>query len=321
MTRLVFHPNYDLRFYGLERLHPFDSCKYGRAWNLLTESLGEPLRNATLKPAAPATVEQLRLVHSAEYLASLKSSAQVARITELAVLAAMPSALVDSHVLLPMRWATAGTILAAREALQTGFAANLSGGYHHAKPDSGEGFCAYSDIAISVAVMRQEGLLTQDDRVLYIDLDAHQGNGVCHAFFHDPRIQIFDVFNAEIYPFHDAMARSRIDEQVALSCGCDTADYLGCLRTRLPAFLNRSKEQAKARLAIYNAGTDILAGDPLGALSVSFDGILERDQIVLRELAAHRIPVVMLPSGGYTQESHRLIHQSLAHSIRELHPL
>ncbi len=321
MTRLVFHPSYDLRFFGIERLHPFDSCKYGRAWKLLEEALGEPLRQATLPPASPVSVEQLRLVHGAEYLASLTSSAQVARITELAVLGALPAALVDSHVLSPMRWATAGTILAAREALQSGFVANLSGGYHHAKPDSGEGFCVYADAAIAMAALRQEGRLTATDRVLYIDLDAHQGNGVCHAFLHDDRVQIFDVFNEDIYPQQDQTARSRIDECVPVSCGCGTRDYLKLVADRLPAFLDRAKAQGKPRLAIYNAGTDILAGDPLGALAVSFDGVIERDQLVLGELAARQIPVLMLPSGGYTEASHRLIAQSLMQTFRTLHPL
>jgi histone deacetylase 11 len=75
-----------------------------------------------------------------------------------------------------------GTILAARESLRHGLAINLGGGFHHAKPAGGEGFCIYSDIGIAVASLRADGLLDVSSRVAYIDTDAHQGNGVCHEW-------------------------------------------------------------------------------------------------------------------------------------------
>ena len=94
-----------------------------------------------------------------------------------------------------MRWAVAGSLIAAREALSTGIAVNLSGGYHHAKPDRGEGFCVFNDVAYLVHALRNEGQLTAEKRVAYIDLDAHQGNGVCHHFRADRQIFIYDAFN------------------------------------------------------------------------------------------------------------------------------
>jgi len=81
-----------------------------------------------------------------------------------------------------MRWATQGTILAAELALQNGFTVNLGGGFHHAKPDAGEGFSVYSDIGIAVAGLRARNLIGETDRIAYIDTDAHQGKE-CAMYF------------------------------------------------------------------------------------------------------------------------------------------
>lgn len=216
-----------------------------------------------------------------------------------------------------MRWATAGTILAARLALKHGLAINLSGGYHHAGPERGEGFCIYADIAIAIASLRKGGELSEADRVVYIDCDAHQGNGVCHCFADDQRVFIFDQFNSGIYPASDAAAKRRIDCAVPVPVNRRTNDYLAQLRSTLPKFLDGVGKSGDIKLAIYNAGTDLVAGDPLGCLAVSPDGVFSRDQFVLNELISRNLPTVMLPSGGYTKESYRLIARSVAYAIEQ----
>jgi len=242
----------------------------------------------------------------------------VAGILELPPLAHAPGWLLDRAVLRPMRWATQGTVVAMREAFQSGFVANLGGGFHHARPDAGEGFCVYSDIGIGICQVRREGLLPEDSRIAYIDLDAHQGNGVCHVFRGDRRVFVFDMYNAEIYPFLDHEARERIDCDVRLQSGCTDDDYLGLLERHLPAFLDSISKSQPVGLAIYNAGTDIVSGDPLGQMRVSPDAVVQRDAFVLDALRSRGIPTVMLPSGGYTDQSYRLIADSL---IRQLEPL
>ena len=153
----------------------------------------------------------------------------------------------DWRVLRPMRWATAGTVLAAREAMRTGgLAVNLSGGYHHASRDRGEGFCVYSDIGIAITMLRDAGVLAPDDRVVYVDLDAHQGNGVARVFVDDPRVFIFDVYNELIYP-RDAHARRRIDCDLPVPPGCDDGRYLSLLRAELPPFLDARRAPAGPR--------------------------------------------------------------------------
>src|SRR5258708_3631371 len=125
-----------------------------------------------------------------------------------------------------MRWAVARSLIAAREALTAGVAVNLSGGYHHAKPDHGEGFCVFNDIAYLIHCLRFEGQLEPDDRAAYIDLDAHQGNGVCHHFRTDRRVFVYDAFNRDIYPSYDIVARERVNCPVPLPAGCSGAEYL-----------------------------------------------------------------------------------------------
>ena len=108
-------------------------------------------------------------------------------------------------------------MMAARECVEHGFAVNLGGGFHHANRDGGEGFCIYSDIALAIHMLRNDGSLADDGRVAYVDLDAHQGNGVCHVFRRDDRVFIFDMYNSRIYPVSDVEARRRIDCDVPLT--------------------------------------------------------------------------------------------------------
>ncbi len=310
MPRVVYSRHYNIGFYGLERLHPFDSRKYGRAWKLLRGHFGSALRQLHVQPDRPANRDDLLLVHTAEYLAQLRDPEYVAGALEVPPLRYLPGWTVDWHVLRPMRWATRGTVLAARAALEHGFAVNLSGGYHHAKPDRGEGFSIYSDIGISATSLRADRLIGETDRVVYVDTDAHQGNGVCHAFMCDKRVFIFDIFNSCIYPMFDVDARKRVDCDVGVTGACTNIEYMRELRNRLPGFLD-SVCNSPVGLAIYNAGTDVFASDPLGGLDISASTIRERDMFVVDELRKRHIPTVMVLSGGYTKQSYRLVADSV----------
>jgi histone deacetylase 11 len=315
MPRVVYSWHYNISFFGVEKLHPFDSRKYGRARRRLRQLMGRSLRHMMVRPRRPVRFRELLSVHTGAYLARLHDPSYVAGALEIPQLKRLPRWVIDWRILRPMRWATMGTIVAAREALQHGFAVNLGGGYHHAKPNAGEGFCLYNDIALAIHAARAEGPLATPARVAYIDLDAHQGNGVCHAFLHDHRVFIFDMYNAETYPCYDHAALERIDCKVPLSPRCTEREYLGELEGRLPGFLNSITGSERVGLAIYNAGTDIYAGDPLGGLAVTAQGISRRDQFVVDQLRQRGIPTVMVLSGGYTQESYRLVANSVVHLL------
>jgi histone deacetylase 11 len=310
-VRVVYSRHYNIGFLGVERLHPFDSRKYGRAWAVLRAELGprlKPLHLAVPRQVRPA---ELELVHSPEYLRTLRNSDCIARVLELPALRRVPAWLLDWAVLRPMRWATMGTIVAARAALEHGIAINLSGGYHHAKPAAGEGFCVYSDIALAIRQLRIEGRLGAADRIAYIDLDAHQGNGVCHQFMDDATLFAFDMYNESVYPCHDVAAHERIDCDLPLRPHCPGSEYLALLRGRLGPFLDSVGRSSGLGLAIYNAGSDVWTADRLGGLDLSADDVLERDLFVVSELRRRGLPTVMLPSGGYCPESYRLLARSV----------
>jgi histone deacetylase 11 len=316
MPRIVYSRRYNIGFYGLERLHPFDSRKYGRAWRAIRSALGASAKKLLRSVDRPVSREELLLVHSPEYLDQLRDPAMVARVLELPVVSRLPGWLVDRHVLSPMRWATRGTILAAEAALQEGLVINLGGGFHHAKPGSGEGFCAYADAAIAIRSLRERKLLAETDRVIHIDTDAHQGNGVSHTFLGDNRVFLFDIFHGSIYPYGDVAAKGRIDCAIPVTSRCTESEYQGLLERHLPGFLD-SVGRSKIGLAIYNAGTDVFAGDPLGRLNLSAAAILKRDLYVVGELRRRGLPTVMLLSGGYTRQSYRLVADSVVALCRD----
>lgn len=313
-VHVVYSSHYDISFFGLERLHPFDSRKYGRSWRELKKTCGGILHEHFLPVDRAANQEELLLAHSAEYLQQIRNSRALAAALEVPILTRSPAWLTWWRVVKPMLWAVRGTILAAETAVQQGWAVNLSGGYHHAKPTRGEGFSLFNDIAIAIRQLRTNGTIASNARIAYVDLDAHQGNGVCHQFLDDREVFIFDMYNRQIYPAYDAVARQRIDCNLPVANECAGAEYLAELREQLPGFLDNIGRSQTIELGVYNAGTDVLAGDPLGGLSLSAADILERDLFVMNEFRRRKIPVVMLPSGGYTAESYRLI----ATSVREL---
>lgn len=308
IPKVIYSPGYDIHFLGLEKLHPFDSCKYSRTWNALLEQFGDSLQHLSIIPTTPTTEEILLSVHTETYLNQLKNSRFIARALELDSLGILPARILAARVLKPMRLATMGTVIAAQTALETGIAINLSGGYHHASSDRGQGFCIYADIAVAIALLRQRERISHDDSVAIIDLDAHQGNGLERIFYDDPAVQILDMYNQDIYP-NERLAQQRINYNLPLKSGTGDQEYLGILEESLPKFLAQINQP---KIAFYNAGTDIYEHDPLGRLKISKQGILSRDRLVFQTLIKAGIPTVMVLSGGYTRESYKLVADSVA---------
>lgn len=308
---IVYSPQYNMGFWGLEKLHPFDTKKFARAWSLLQQELGDELKHCHLEPERPITDEELLMVHTAEHLERMRDPHELAKAFEVPAVSLLPFRMIENGFLTPMRWAVRGSVIAAQHALKRGLAINLGGGFHHAKPSRAEGFCIFSDVALMVAQLRADGSLKPESRVAYIDMDAHQGNGVCHQFLQDSRTFIFDVYNEDIYPTNDRDSLDRIDCKIPVPIWCSGEAYLKQVKSRLPAFLDSVTASQNVGLAIYVAGTDVVAGDELGLMNLSASDILERDEFVVSELRRRQLPTVMLLGGGYTQESHQLVAMSV----------
>lgn len=311
--RIHYSPEYNLSLLGLEELHPFDTGKAGKALALLRRWMDAAHVDRHVVPviseASPSTLE---LAHSRQYLESLTRSVNVAAALEFPALETLPSAMLDHNILRPMRLAVQGTIDAARSAMEVGIAVNLAGGFHHAAHDKGGGFCLYGDVIIALRLLQQEGVLRDDARILYVDLDAHQGDGVCRlcAYYGLDGVKILDMYNKDIFP-NDAVAIQRIDFAVPLATGTGDSMYLSLLESTL----TQAIKESQPAFIVYNAGTDILVGDPLGNLGVTADGVEARDRYVIDTCLAANIPLLIVPSGGYTEVSHTLIAKLLQHLL------
>lgn len=273
-------------------------------------------RRLMVQTQQPVSEQDLKIVHTDDYLSLLNNSRfgslYLAQALELPLLQLLPVSVLKSAILVPMRWATMGTIVAAEAALTSSIAINLSGGYHHASQDRGEGFCIYSDIAIAIAKLRLQEKIKSTDKVAIIDLDAHQGNGLERIFYEDESIYFFDMYNQDIYP-GDQEAKERINSKIELSYGTDSEQYLKLLTEKLPLFLSNI---GQVKIAFYNAGTDIFDSDPLGGLKVSKSAVLQRDIFVSETLTKLGIPWTMVLSGGYTRESYILVADSVSHILK-----
>ena len=189
------------------------------------------------------------------------------------------------------RRASGGTLGACLAALEDGLAANLAGGTHHAYADRGEGYCVFNDSAIAARAVQADGLI---ERVVVLDTDVHQGNGTAAILRGDPSVFTFSIHGARNFPFR----KEASDLDIPLPDGADDEEFLGALEDGLEEALAASK----AGLAIYLAGADPYVDDRLGRLSVSKEGLAERDRLVLEACREHGIPVVVTMAGGYARK-------------------
>jgi histone deacetylase 11 len=293
MIPVIYHPKYNITAFGLERLHPFDGLKYRRIHDaLIARGLRSP--GQFVRPV-PVTQTDLSKVHGTEYLQWLSSSRVLAQILGVPALRRLPAWLIHWRVLLPMRYAAGGTILACRRALESGLAINLSGGYHHAAGDWADGFCIYADIPLAAVTLHDEGRI---NKVLVVDLDAHQGDGTAAVFRSWPWASILDVYEQDLFP----SVKQPEDFPIPIPAGLTGADYLEIVRAALPHAL----DAVNPDLVIYNAGSDPYVEDPLTFLRLSKSDLADRDLLVATLTRERKIPMAMVLSGGYSSESWRI---------------
>lgn len=179
-----------------------------------------------------------------------------------------------------------GTWLAAKLALEHGFAANTAGGSHHALAHTGAGYCVFNDLAVAAIRLAEEGW-----RVAIIDVDVHQGDGTAALTAGHPMIGTYSIHAEKNFPVRKA--RSTVD--VPLQDGAGDDDYLAALATTLPPFL----ERAAPDLILYQGGVDPFAGDRLGRLALSDDGLARRDTFVAEMALERGLPLASTVGGGY----------------------
>lgn len=199
-----------------------------------------------------------------------------------------------------------GTLSATRSILagHGPLAGVLAGGTHHAFRDRGEGYCTFNDIAASA----QFALLHSVNRVLVVDLDAHQGNGTASIFAKEPRVFTFSMHAEENYPRQKE--KSTLDLGLPLGIGDD--DYLALLQDNLTEIINYFNPE----LVFYQSGVDVLAADRFGRLGLSLDGLRQRDSFVFDTILRNEIPCVITIGGGY-QRDHAAVARAHAQTFIE----
>lgn len=182
-----------------------------------------------------------------------------------------------------------GTIDCAHFALQYGVAFNTAGGTHHSGKDWGEGFCLLNDVAVAGNYLLKKTLA---QKILFIDLDVHQGNGTASIFEDQPSVFTFSMHGKDNFPFHKK--RSTLD--IELPTGIGDEEYLTLLQQNLTNII----QDFQPDFAFYISGVDILETDKLGKLKISKEGCRRRDAYVFDTLHAHNIPVTVTMGGGYS---------------------
>lgn len=260
--------------------HRFPMAKYA----LLRERVVEAglARNGNLRVPASATDEELGTVHEAAYVHRVASGSLSPQEIRRIGFPWSPGLVERS------RRSVGGTLEAARAASREGIAANLSGGTHHAFPGRGEGFCVFNDVGVAARVIQGEG---RAHCVAVLDLDVHQGNGTASIFAADPSVFTLSVHAANNFPFQKE--KSDLDLELPDFAGDEV--YLRAVEEGVDAAL----EAPTPDLAFFLAGADPFEGDRLGRLSVSKEGLEERDRIVFQRCMAAGVPVAVVMSGGY----------------------
>lgn len=273
---LIYHDGYDLNLGG----HVFPAQKYRLIRErLLREGFAEP--EDILEPEA-ATDDQMILVHDPAWVGRLRDGRlSYEDIIKLEI--PYSRKMVEGFFL-----AAGGTILAARKALEEGVGYNIGGGFHHAFPSHGEGFCAIHDVAVAVRVLQREGLIR---KALVIDCDVHQGNGTAAIFSGDPTVSTISIHQHNNYP--SAKPPSSID--IHLPDGVGDVEYL----KRLGEAYGMAVPGFQPDMVFYVAGADAYMEDQLGGLTLTLEGLMERDRTVLETPLRLGIPVVVTLAGGY----------------------
>jgi len=307
--RLPFPLVYSDQYFLPIGAHVFPAQKYRMIHDRLL-STGEADADDFIVPK-PASDDDVRLVHGADYVDRLLNG-NISPQEELQMELPYSAELVKAF------WLSAGgSILASERALETGICVNIGGGFHHAHPDHGEGFCMIHDVAIAIRKMQKLGKIR---RAMTVDCDVHDGNGTAAIFPPTQRsgrplpsisaAQVQsklvdtvasdggDVFTISLHQANNYPAYkppSSID--VNLPDAVEDQQYLAWLDQALSSGLRSFSPD----LLYYIAGADPYREDQLGGLALTIDGLQRRDALVFEVAKARGIPVMVTYAGGYAR--------------------
>jgi acetoin utilization deacetylase AcuC-like enzyme len=270
-----------------------------RKFGLVAEEL-QKLSYIVLAEPAPVTVDDLRRVHTEEYIAAI----QTGEPRELAEMQKFPW----SPELYPSVCLTSGGCLAAaRRALQDGVSAAIVSGFHHACADHGEGFCTFNGLIVAIDALRSAGEIKT---AAILDMDLHYGNGTAQLAATRPEVFAVSIYGNDYWNnlvYRDVTTTHHVDGDnhcsFALPAHCDRNVMLEIMQDRaFPLIAGR-----KPDLLLYQAGADPYYEDPFSPLALDHDDLLARDRAVFAFAREHKIPIAWVLAGGYTEDVTKVV--------------
>jgi acetoin utilization deacetylase AcuC-like enzyme len=293
---IVSHENY---FAKIGDDHKFPIKKFGELTNYL---LDIKVVKKFYKPY-PCSEETLKRAHSEIYIKDIKN-----KTLDQNGIRKIGFPLVDSVVQRSL-FATGGTVLASKLAINYRLACNTAGGSHHANYEGGAGYCVFNDVAVAAKYLLEKGLA---NKILIVDLDVHQGNGNSNIFKNNRNVFTFSMHAKSNYPAKKSVS----DLDVELEDNMEDKQYIKILK-----FYLRQLNDKNFDYVFYIAGVDIHLNDRLGKLKISDGGIRKRDELVTENFFSKGIPLCGVLGGGYNKdfnklvELHSFLHQSCAKLI------
>ncbi len=276
--KVIYHPQYDLELGS----HVFPSRKFRLIHDaLLSEGIADP---ADFLQPEPAPDEDILRVHTAAYVKKLQTDS-------LTLSERMKLEIPLSEATRTGFWLSAGgSTLSGQKALEDGFAANLSGGFHHAYPGHGEGFCMIHDVGVAIRSLQAAGKIRT---AMTVDTDVHHGNGTAAIFAEDDSVFTLSIHQENNYP----MPKPPSDEDIGLDDGTRDEYYLSSLEKGLL----RAFEKMTPDIIFYVGGADPYREDQLGGLALTIEGLQRRDRLVIEHARKRGIPVASTLAGGYAR--------------------
>ncbi|MEM9157559.1 MAG: histone deacetylase [Verrucomicrobiota bacterium] len=277
MLPLYYHPLYT------EGIDP--SARFPRErYRLIAERL-KGYHNIDLRTPRQANADEISLAHDRGYVEAFLDG----KLSEKAVRRIGLRPWTPDIVERTLRLA-GGSLSALADALDTkSIAGNMAGGTHHAYRDFGSGYCIFNDVAIcALTALAQNGI----ERILSLDLDVHQGDGTASILADEPRVFTCSIHSQSNFPFR----KQRSDLDLGLDDNCSDTEYLSLLDETLAKI-----QPEQFDLILFQAGVDTLEADALGKLSLTRQGLRQRNQRIFEYNTKHGIPIVIFMGGGYAK--------------------
>lgn len=250
------------------------------------------LEDREFRVSPRATLEQLAWFHAPDYVNALQRADQTGRVDletrRRYAIGTMENPLF-SGVFERAATSVGGSIRAAELALEGRVAFHPAGGTHHGRPDRASGFCYFNDPVFAILALLGKGV----ERVLYVDLDAHHGDGVQDAFAREPRVRMISIHEKERWPYTGQVS----DTAHGRACNLPVPRHLNdtefgvLLEEVVLPLVRRGSPQA----VVITCGADALDGDPLSSMRLSNVALWS----AVERIAALAPAAVVLGGGGY----------------------